>query len=265
MSPDNTITSSPKNSSSSLHNILYNAAVMTEVGMDLKERFVAGEKYICYLKTVISGADKAITALHSISKSSLEQAQQMLNSVTDGDATPTFSHERERLLAVIEKQIRDLDMHLDGTFESIDDSRLSEKIRYLETRQKHSDNNLNTSTSSTKNVRVDVNEKYPENLSRDSLIDFNSVVNLPPVPEDIFTSFSSKPTRSSSLSSLKSMRKIKMYLQKAESSDDEDSSDAEDHDYTKLIYGDSDEGRLSSPHSSSVKKLLGNIKEETVD
>lgn len=81
-----------------------------------------------------------------------------------------------------------------------------------------------------------MNEKYPENLSRDSLIDFNTVVNLPPVPEDIFTSFSNKPMKSSSLSSLKSMRKIKMYLQKAESSDDDDSSDTEDHDYTKLVY-----------------------------
>lgn len=105
--------------------------------------------------------------------------------------------------------------------------------RYLETRQQ-SDNNINSSASSSKNIKVDKNEKYPENLSRDSFIDFNTVVNLPPVPEDIFTSFSNRPMRSSSLSSLKSMRKIKMYLQKAESSDDDDSSDTED--YTKLVY-----------------------------
>lgn len=90
--------------------------------------------------------------------------------------------------------------------------------------------------SSIKTVKTDVNEKYPENLSRDSLIDFNTVVNLPPVPEDIFTSFSNRPIKSSSLSSLKSMRKIKMYLQKAENSDTDDSSDAEEHECAKLVY-----------------------------
>lgn len=265
MSAQDTKAKLPKNISSSLHNILYNAAVMTEVGMDLKERFISGERYISYLKTVISGADKAISALHSISKSSLEQAQQLLNSVGEVDSSENFRHERERLLAVIENQIRELELHLDTDFENIDTLRISDKIRYLETRQKIVENNLNASTSSSKNLKMDINEKYPENLSRESLIDFNAVVNLPTVPEDIFTSFSNKPTRSSSLSSLKSMRKIKMYLQKAESSDDDDSSDADDHDYTKLVYGDCDDGRLSSPHSVSTKKILGNIKEESQD
>lgn len=118
-----------KNNLESLHNILHNAVTITEVGMDLKERFLSGEKYICYLKTVVAGADKAMSALHSISKSSLEQAQQMLISVRESNVTPTFKHERERLLAVIEKQIRDLDLHMDTNFENVDASRISEKIR----------------------------------------------------------------------------------------------------------------------------------------
>lgn len=65
------------------------------------------------------------------------------------------------------------------------------------------------------------------------MIDLSTVTNLPPVPEDIFTSFVSnnKPVRSSSLSSLKSMRKVKLFLQKAETSDDDDSSDTDD-----LVY-----------------------------
>lgn len=82
--------------------------------------------------------------------------------------------------------------------------------------------------------QIDINEKYPEDLSRESLIDLNTVANLPPVPEDIFVS--NKPVRSSSLSSLKSMRKVKLFLQKAESSDDDDSSDTDDHDYARLVY-----------------------------
>lgn len=130
MSPDNT-TKLQNNNTSFLHSILYDAAVMTEVGMDLKERFLSGEKYICYLKTIISGADKAITALHAISKSSLEQAQQMLNSIEIKDTAPSFKHERERLLVVIEKQIRELELHLDSNFENMDVSRISEKIRYV--------------------------------------------------------------------------------------------------------------------------------------
>lgn len=130
MSPDNpTDNLLMKNNIVSLHNILHNAVTITEVGIDLKERFLSGEKYICYLKTIVAGADKAMSALHSISKSSLEQAQQMLISVRECDATPTFTHERERLLAVIEKQIRDLDLHLDSNFENMDATRLSEKIR----------------------------------------------------------------------------------------------------------------------------------------
>lgn len=129
MLPDNTIAKLPKNENPTLHSILYSAAVITEVGMDLKERFVAGEKYICYLKTVIAGADKAISALHSISKSSLEQAQQILNSVGENGVSPTFKHERDRLLTVIEKQLLDLDLHIDGNFDNTDVSRISEKIR----------------------------------------------------------------------------------------------------------------------------------------
>lgn len=92
-------------------------------------------------------------------------------------------------------------------------------------------------TSSLRSVKSDVDEKYPENLSKESLIDLNNVVNLPPVPEDIFTSFSGKPTRSASLSSLKSIRKVKLFLQKAESSEEDDnSSENEEHDFSKLVY-----------------------------
>lgn len=94
MSPDNV--SSKLAKKSSFHNILHNAILMTEVGMDLKDRYISGEKYICYLKSVISGADKAISALHFIAKSSLEHAQHMLLSIADNESSPVFKHECDR-------------------------------------------------------------------------------------------------------------------------------------------------------------------------
>ncbi|KAG5872701.1 hypothetical protein JTB14_008795 [Gonioctena quinquepunctata] len=245
--------------------VLQNALLMTEVGMDLKDRYISGERYICQLKTIISGADKAILALHSVAKSSLDHAHKMVFSISESES-PLLKEECDRILLIIEKQLGELELRVSDTnCESLDLPQLSEKIRFLETRQRVSENCLTPNTPSSKNVKADVNERYPENLSRESLIDLNAVVNLPPVPEDIFTSFSSKPTRSSSLSSLKSMRKIRMFLQRAESSDDDDSSDAEDHDCTKLVYGDNTEGKSTHLHSPLSKNILGNIKEETQD
>ncbi|KAJ8934165.1 hypothetical protein NQ314_013547 [Rhamnusium bicolor] len=221
-----------------LENMLQHVLLMTEVGMDLKERYISGEKYICYLKTILSGADKAISALHYISKSSLEEGKRLIKCLEETEMPINIKNEYDKLLTIIDKQLNELEMkNLDGTVENLDIALISEKIKYLESRQKNSENNLlPPNSSSNKSVKADIDEKYPENLSRESLIDLNAV-NLPTVPEDIFSSFSSnKPTRSSSLSSLKSMRKIKLFLQKAESSDDEDSSDNDDRDFPKLIY-----------------------------
>lgn len=68
-------------------------------------------------------------------------------------------------------------------------------------------------------------EKYPENLCRESLIDLNSLSqSLPPVPEDarsLSTGWSS--ARSASLCSLKNFRRVKLMLQRADhQTDDED-------------------------------------------
>ncbi|CAH1996665.1 unnamed protein product [Acanthoscelides obtectus] len=177
-----------------------------------------------------------------------------------------FKQECDRLLGIVEKQLLELKLkNSEASCTNLDLEQLSEKIRYLESKQKNLEAIISPHTSSSKNIKADINEKYPENLSRESLIDLNTVVNLPPVPEDIFTSFNNKPKRSSSLSSLKSMRKIKMFLQRAESSDDEDSSENDERDYPRSFYGDSEDGKLPSPHSPISKKMLGNIKEETHD
>lgn len=160
----------------------------------------------------------------------------------------------DNISAVVNRESSALE-NTEETIVELNLEQLSEKIRVLETRNRtNSENNINAKPSSSRGSKVcitstesvfesnvifqiDINEKYPEDLSRESLIDLNTVANLPTVPEDIFTSFvSNKPVRSSSLSSLKSMRKVKLFLQKAESSDDDDSSDTDDHDYSRLVY-----------------------------
>lgn len=74
--------------------------------------------------------------------------------------------------------------------------------------------------------------QYPESWSKESLIDLNNIMNLPPVPENIFTGLApSRPVRSSSLSSLKSLRKVKLSLQRAaakDSSEEEEESGSEE-------------------------------------
>lgn len=224
--------------------MLQNAVNITEMSMDLKEKCTSGAKYVCYLRSLAIRGGKTINLLQNTTKSFLLLAQKMTtNAMTSIDSSPVsdptcynIKLEFEKLLTVIDKELAEFD-DLDGMNPSSTLAHASEKIKYLEAKQKNSDNHFLAHTSSVKSVKSDVDEKYPENWSRDSLIDLNNVVNLPPVPEDIFTSFSTKPTRTSSLSSLKSMRKVKLFLQRAannNSDDDEESSDLDEHDFPKL-------------------------------
>lgn len=220
-----------------------NTVLMTEIAMDLKDRCVAGEKYVTYLRSVTVKATKNLSNLQSLTKSFLLVAQRLINGVLaaienipiNDQAFAAMKNEYEKLLIVLEKELADSE-----DVESSDQlcgnlNIISEKIKVLESRQKIADNTpYLPPTNSAKSFKSDVDEKYPDNLGRDSLIDLNSVVNLPSVPEDIF-GYTSKPTRTSSLSSLKSLRKVKLYLQRAGSTsdDDEDNSETDDHDVTK--------------------------------
>lgn len=225
--------------------MLQNVIAMTEMGMDMKERCASGEKYVCYLRSLSIKAGKTISLLQNTGKSFLVLAQKIVTSVMaslDNMPAPDQSCiaiklEYENLLKVIERELALYDDVEPATLPN-NIANMSEKIKYLETKQKLSDNHLLQHSGSVKSVKSDIDEKYPENWSRDSLIDLNNVVNLPPVPEDIFTSFPAKPTRTSSLSSLKSMRKVKLFLQRAaNNSDDEDeSSDLEEHDFSKIVF-----------------------------
>lgn len=224
--------------------LLQNSIIMTEMGMKIKEKCVSSEKYVSYLRNLVTKAAKNVATLHTTSKNFLLLAQKLVTTVISLiDTVPiavndqscyTIKLEYEKLLSIIEREMSDIEMDSPDTVPNL--ANLSEKIKYLEAKQKMSDHNGLQRTASVKSVKSDVDEKYPENISRESLIDLNTVINLPPVPEDIFTTCSNKPTRTSSLSSLKSIRKVKLFLQRAANhSDDEDlSSDTEDHEFPRI-------------------------------
>ncbi|KAK9880130.1 hypothetical protein WA026_008645 [Henosepilachna vigintioctopunctata] len=241
--------------------ILNNVLMITELGIDLQQRCSSGEKYIAHLKASFDKANRTIHSLHDISRKALERARKLAVLTLQGATTDeSINSEFAKIIEIIDKQLLDIDtiQNAETPFAQEGHRRMSEASRK---------NYDLPRTLSLKSVKSDVDEKYPENLSKESLIDLNNVTNLPPVPEDIFTSFSGKPKRSSSLSSLKSIRKVKLFLQKAESSEDDDnSSENDDHDFSKLVYGDSDEvAKTPGQHSPSKKMQLGNIKEETQD
>lgn len=150
--------------------------------------------------------------------------------------------EYEKLLIILEKElteIEDIDSaetNLTQDLNNVNLQTIIEKIRYLETKQKQAECNFLPATpSSTKSVKYDIDEKYPENWSRESLIDLSNVMNLPPVPEDIFQGFN-KPQRTSSLSSLKNLRKVKLYLQRASNtSDDDDESELDELEISRSL------------------------------
>lgn len=227
--------------------VLQNAISITEMGMDMKERCAAGEKYVCYLRSLSIKAGRTINSLHSIGKSFLILAQKLtLSTMTTIENMPVadplcynMKIEYEKLLTIIEKELADID-ELDAIHNNHGTNNLlniSEKIKYLEAKQKLSDNTFLQHCGSVKSVKSDVDEKYPENWSKDSLIDLDNVVNLPPVPEDIFTTFANKPSRTSSLSSLKGIRKVKLFLQRAanNSDEDEESSELDEHECSSRI------------------------------
>ncbi|KAL0272446.1 UNVERIFIED_CONTAM: hypothetical protein PYX00_005409 [Menopon gallinae] len=224
--------------------MLQNAVLITEMAMDLKERSLAGEKYVCYLRSLAVRAARAINAMKNSGKSFIVLAQKMANSaiktmemVPSGEASfQNLRIEYEKLLAILERELLDVDEHdasesISQEFGQFNLTALADKLRYLETKQKQSDPSFTPQPSNSRTFKPGEDEKYPENWSRESLIDLNNIVNLPPVPENIFIGLSpSRPVRSSSLSSLKSLRKVKLSLQRVakDSSEDEEESGSEE-------------------------------------
>lgn len=211
--------------------MLHNALLVTEMATELKGRAQAGEKYVRNLRNLAVKAAKINSTMHSSGKSFIVMGQRLaLSALKNLEAsqvppdanTQRLKQEYERLLVILDKELLDMD-DIEIDINSVTPAGISERLRHLEAKQKYSDMNFLPPTSSARSFRPEVDDKYPGNWSKESLIDFNNVVNLPPVPEDIFFTSFSKPTRTSSLSSLKSIRKVKLYLQRAVNSEDEES------------------------------------------
>lgn len=218
-----------------IEEMAYSAATMAELAMDLKDRTACCEKYSCYLRSLAWRAGRVIIAMQQSSRSFLSFAQKLaIAGIKNIDSLPISENmsetrlDLEKLLSILEKELLDV-----GDFEPVEphnrwdnthEQVLSDKVKFLEMKQKSGDTTLPT-TSSSRSFKLEIDEKYPENWSKESF-DLNSVVNLPPVPEDIFTTFN-KPKQSSSFSSLRSLRKVKLCLQRACSGSDSEDEGSE--------------------------------------
>lgn len=245
-SPARSASSSPKliGLRSQFEHMLHNAVLMTEIAMDLKDKCNAGEKYMCYLRSLSIRGSKTMSAMQGLMKGYLLLTQRLTGGAISSIETAYFDDqlchnmkvEFEKLHSLVERELTEFeDIENQENSSCVNLNNLIEKIKFLETKQK-TDSSYLPPTNSARSFKSDVDEKYPENWSRESLIDLNNVVNLPSVPEDIF-GYATKPIRTSSLSSLKSIRKVKLYLQRAGSGsdDDEEASESEEHDISKLM------------------------------
>lgn len=179
--------------------ILQNVTILSELTSQLKKETKNGENYINSLSNLLCQAGKDVSTLNQSVASLITVAKQLvflsLQIIPAQD--PNFKNlqtEAEKLLNVLDE----IKVHDD----------LDEKWKPLALKR-----NL-----STKCLNID--EKYPEHCSKESLLDMNNIVSLQTVPEDIFTDFHHKPNRTMSSSSLKNLRKVKMCLQKVCDVDD---------------------------------------------
>lgn len=70
--------------------MLQSAVLMTEMGMNLTEQCVSGEKYVSYLRCLVVKAIKTMNAMKTTGKSFLSLAQKLVTSVISIiDSMPT--------------------------------------------------------------------------------------------------------------------------------------------------------------------------------
>lgn len=173
--------------------ILQNAAMISEVSSQLKNETKICEKYLDYLNTLVFKAGKDVSSLHNCVDSLLLVAKKLvymsLKMVPVSDTNfNNLKGEAKKLLTVLDEI-------------SENEDQLDEKLKntYLKA-------NLSTKC-------LNINEKYPEHCSKESLLDMNNIISLPTVPEGVFADFG-RPCRTKSSTSLKNMRRVKMCLQK---------------------------------------------------
>lgn len=103
----------PVNLRTQTEQMLHNAVLITEMAMDLKDRSLAGEKYVCYLRSLAVRAARAIVAMKNSGKSFLVLAQRMANSaVKTMDMVPSGEASFQNLKVEYEKLLREYSFHL---------------------------------------------------------------------------------------------------------------------------------------------------------
>lgn len=228
--------------------MLSDALRFTEIAMDLKCKSRAGAKLICNLHSYSVRSNCQVTAMSNTSEEFFVFAQKLclsaiskIDSILENDPSyVNIKQQYEKLLAILEsvitRPVEDLgckEVFVRNATNTLNETSITEKIQELEARQialSETDFSRLISTPSLRSCRFDTDEKYPESLSHDSLLEPSTVSNLPTLSEDIFMSSSSNPVRSISLCSLKSLRKLKMSLQRARSSLDDSVTECEESD-----------------------------------
>lgn len=97
-----------------IEHMLSSAVTITEMAIDLKEKSTAGERNVCYLRSLAVRASRAITVMQNCSKSFLNLALRLLNDVihcierAPGGDSFVFNQMRlhaEQLIAILEREV----------------------------------------------------------------------------------------------------------------------------------------------------------------
>lgn len=185
--------------------ILQNVKKISQLSSQFKHETKLYENNLDTLNKLVFQAGKDVTSLQNCLDSFLLVAKNLvyvsLEMVPVGDPNfNTFKEEANKLLNILDDITEDEDQ--------------------FENKLKSTFNRAHSNSIKCLNI----NEKYPDRCSRESLLDISNIVSLPTVPEDVFADFS-RPRRTMSSSSLKNMRRVKMCLQKM-SDDDIDTTSA---------------------------------------
>ncbi|KAG8225487.1 hypothetical protein J437_LFUL009480 [Ladona fulva] len=213
--------------------IIRHLVTITETTLDLGDKIALAEKHICLLRSLTAKEARTVITLKSIKRAILQNTLKIvrsnlyyLNNGSENDIKNNnlkFLH--ERLNKILEKESEAEDMDFSDLTESRNECSmhfLAEKIQSLELKKRVDTAAAVSATAATfKLHKADIDIKFPESCSRESLLEFESRTSLPPVPEDAFTSFM-RPARSYSLSSFKNMKKMKHTLKQYDDFDTEE-------------------------------------------
>ncbi|GLV32360.1 hypothetical protein CBL_00931 [Carabus blaptoides fortunei] len=258
------------NGNSNVEQMLYNAILMTEMAMDIKENCNTADKHLSNLRNGILHAYKSLNSILRENENLLSLAHNVALSVAFLNEQCEYSkkhnnikYETDKLLRILEKELANTEetgtTDLNSNEEHL--KHISEKLKRLESRQRF--RYLNASIRCSKGS--DIDEKYPEKWLKSSFLDLDSAVKLPSVPECTSVD-NGRVKKSSSVASFKKYRRIKLLLQRAESNSDEenDESGSEGQNSSHITLSDYEEKESDERNSSSTKTntTLDDIEEE---